>query len=313
MTLPVLAIGDLCVDQILGDFTALPDWGQEVEYSTSDQRLGGNIGNFAVAAQALGLPLTCVGPIGTDENGKWVKARVSELGYDTEYLEEYAQQPTCLTTALLRSDGERLFLTNPGVLAKLEQMIAAFHPPAADAALFTGWCQPPRVSPKSLQTCFDRLRAHSTRIYFDLSWSEESWRQPDQIISVLSQVDVAIMNNDEATALTGQIDPLLATRTLFTPDNQPALLVIKCGKHGAILLEKNESPLRIRGGQASADSHTVGAGDTFNAALLYALETEQLSPAQAVQFACDFAAYAIGAGRSQKLSIDTFQEQRRRA
>ena len=48
------AVGDLTVDVIIPGLSRIPEWGQEIEVGEPMMRLGGNIGNMAVGASALG-------------------------------------------------------------------------------------------------------------------------------------------------------------------------------------------------------------------------------------------------------------------
>lgn len=289
MTQRVIAIGDLSVDQICSHFSALPEWGQEVEYRSREKRLGGNVGNFAVSAKKLGMDLDCLCPIGGDDNGRWIESQLADIGIQNSNLSRYGEEATCVSTALVHVGGERLFFTHAGALGRMQDMLMDYRPPEAVAAIFTGWCQPPRVSPEVLLECFSRLRKNGTNIYFDLSWFDPSWQAPEQVIGVMAHTHTAMMNEDEAEALTGSADPATAANQLFRGDSQPTTLVIKCGRRGAIIKEIDKEPIKIKGVRNRNVSNTVGAGDAFNAAFVYAREYLSLAIEDAASYACKFA------------------------
>lgn len=307
MTARILVIGDLSVDQIYGRFKSLPEWGQETEYTSSEKRLGGNAGNFAAAAHMLDMPTLCIGPIGADEQGAWISDRLDDLGCDTHGLQYFPNDSSCVSTALVRSDGERLFLTHPGALKHLGSMLASYQFPPSDAALFTGWCQPPRIEFNILSECFNQIRRNGTKIYFDLSWSATSWQQPELIKSVLALTHTAMMNSDEAIALTGCQDVEQAAVKMFSSEQQPDQLVIKCGKDGALIRSRNASPVWIKGTPVSSVGHAVGSGDTFNAAFIHACDVEHQNITQAAEFACAFTSYVMSVGRASQPTLRGFK------
>lgn len=175
-----LAIGDLTLDRIMGPFADLPDWGHEVEAACRATRLGGNIGILAVAGKILGLDLICAGPLGADANGAWIRGEIAALGYGTEHLSIIDGAATSETFALVRTDGERAFLTYPGVLRQLGSFVLGADLPSADVAFFSGWCQPPRIATSILLERFSALRARGTAIAMDLCWHAESWRRANR-------------------------------------------------------------------------------------------------------------------------------------
>lgn len=311
MKTKILAIGDFTVDQILGRFSNLPAWGKETEFSSTEYRLGGNSGNFAVAGSAMGLSVECMGPIGQDENGAWIREELTGLGLTHDGLRPYSDKPTCQTTALIRDDGERLFLTNPGVMDHVGSFLAEQKFPKADAAIFSGWCQPPRVSPGVLLECFERLRQQNTTIIFDLNWSDASWIAREQVISTLKWVDVAFMNDAEAEALTGESDPFAACRAIGKWDPCPRVIIVKCGADGAVLKSSDQEPVRIEGIRIESMPNSVGAGDIFNAAFAHDYIAEGRTPELAAKFACEFAAFFLSRPRLNGMAIEEFHAWRR--
>ncbi|MCM2443387.1 carbohydrate kinase family protein [Agrobacterium vitis] len=313
MSIDVLAIGDLTVDQIFGPLRDLPTWGRETEVDTMDVRLGGNTGNFALAGKVLDLNVVCVGPVGKDDNGLWIKNEMEKSGLNTDLLDFRTDSPTSVTTALVREDGERLFITLPGALAKLGQTLRQSRYSDAKIALLSGWCQPPRVAMDILLDAFTRLRTTGTKIAIDLAWSEASWGVRDDVLQILSQVDFALMNSDEAAALSGETDLISAAETISEKLAQSAVLVIKNGEHGALVKERHKPCVIVPIVSMGEPAHAVGAGDCFNAGFFHAVFVQKLDAEAATAFGCDFATWMLVHGREAIVDVSTVSSSRRQA
>ncbi|MBB3594911.1 sugar/nucleoside kinase (ribokinase family) [Rhizobium sp. BK529] len=301
MSTKILAIGDLTIDQIMAPLQDLPRWGEEAEVHDLEIRLGGNTGNFALTANALGLEVACMGPIGRDSNGRWVRAELERHGLTTKHLHVCSDLGTSVSVALVKEDGERLFVTYPGALAHLENMVARGNFPAATYALFSGWCQPPRVAAPVLAACFDRLRARGTTVVIDLAWSEASWLVRDQLFGALSRANIVIMNIDEAAALTGRTDLPAVMESLRAHLGADMMIIVKRGSEGAMLDVPHMSPTNIPAFRVAEPRAAVGTGDSFNAGFLHALAVQRLTPVDAAQFGCDVASWQLMHGRKDRI------------
>jgi sugar/nucleoside kinase (ribokinase family) len=301
MSPTILAIGDVTVDQILGPMPDLPRWGEEIEVAAMERRLGGNIGNFAAAGALLGLDVRCAGPVGADEDGRWLRSELSRLGIDATYLADAPGRRTSLTTALVRDDGERLFITFPGALADLEAFVASAILPQAEVALFSGWCQPPRVAPAVLLDRIGKLRREGATVMLDLAWCEPSWRRRDEVLEALGALDVVLMNQDEARALTDADGPEEAVARLRARVGRRVGFVIKRGAAGAYGVSATDVVGRARSAAIAGPIAAVGAGDGFNAGFIAGLFSRGLSFEASLQLGCDVAGHILRHGRDRAL------------
>lgn len=301
MSVDVLAIGDLTVDQIFGPLSALPAWGQEAEVGAMEVRLGGNTGNFALAAASLGLDVACAGPVGDDAQGAWIRQELARHGLSAAHLDVHPDGATSVTTALVRDDGERLFVTYPGVLGQLAGTVTRGDLPAAELALFSGWCQPPRIAAETLLGAFERLRNAGVKVAIDLAWSDASWTVADDILRVLSRADIALMNQDEARALSGEGDALPAAGLLRKRLGDGVLLLIKCGPAGVVLCEPGAAAIATPAVAVVDPLPAVGTGDSFNAGFLHGLIRQGLGARDAVLFGSAFAAWQLMHGRGMRI------------
>jgi len=107
----IISIGNTCLDIILRYTNRLPQWGTELFLDETEWRLGGQAANFAVACCALGYPSQLVSNVGSDQVGKRLRTELkSENLLNTKFLQT-TKGETGFAVSLLRSDGERLFLT----------------------------------------------------------------------------------------------------------------------------------------------------------------------------------------------------------
>ncbi|MCM2435802.1 carbohydrate kinase family protein [Agrobacterium rosae] len=313
MSVDILAIGDLTVDQIFGPLRDLPAWGREAEVETMDVRLGGNTGNFALAGKVLNLDVACLGPVGNDDHGFWIKNEMEISGLNTDLLDFRPNSSTSVTTALVREDGERLFITLPGALTELGETLQQSSYPSAKIALFSGWCQPPRIPTETLLGAFTRLRASGTKVAIDLAWSDASWGVRNDVLDVLSQVDFALMNSDEATAVSGETDLISAAEKISEKLAQSAVLVIKNGERGALVKERYKPCVTVPMVSIGEPAHAVGAGDCFNAGFFHAVVVQKLDAEAAAAFGCDFATLMLVQGREAIVDVSTVSSSRRQA
>jgi sugar/nucleoside kinase (ribokinase family) len=202
---------------------------------------------------------------------------------------------TSQTFAVVRPDGERLLLTQPGALVRLEQMIAERPLPPADVVFLTGWCQPPRVSARLLVDCLTRWRSEGRQLVFDLSWADTSWKRRDDVLMVLSRTDWALLDEEELVALTGKTDLETAMAVLRGEISQspetPVGIVVKRGAAGAAIVCRSD--ISFVRAPTVRTTDTVGAGDLFNAGLLHALYAMRQVPLLAARFATTFASLSL--------------------
>lgn len=317
MPLTMVGMGDLTVDSLLLGIDRLPGWGQEVEFPRLERRLGGCVGNLARGAAALGVNLTCCGPVGQDAEGEFVAAQLAALGCGTAGVWPVPGLPTSQTFAVVRRDGERMFLTLPGALEKLEEMLVTQPLPPGEVVLLSGWCQPPRVAVSLLTDQIARWRAEGRMVAFDVSWSDQSWERAPDVARTLACVDLVFLNSDELLALTRNdteeagMSRLLEMLAAAAPGQTPGV-ILKQGSRGARLAWAGEHwavpahPVRAL--------ETVGAGDLFDVAFLYARFGRDEPPETALEFAVTYAGLALelagGALPSASEALDRMQARR---
>ena len=84
---------------------------------------------------------------------------------------------------------------------------------------------------------------------------------PGELKEVLKRVDVIMINDEEATDLTGKTDLLAAVDQIYTLG--PKNIVIKKGQHGAMLFRDNGEMFSLPAYPVRKVVDPTGAGDTF--------------------------------------------------
>lgn len=267
----LLIVGDVGLDLVLGPVDQMPAIGTEALVDRAEIRNGFSAANSALAVRHLGRACQLVGAIGDDDLGRSLVERLT--GIDTR-LFVTPGRATTLTVALVRGDGERSFLTTRGHLEAIgwDEIIARVDPADdGDIALLTGFFLLPGMRPaygEHLQT----LRALGYRIAVDTGWPPEGWT-PEvraEVTNWLPLCDLILLNEIEVLGL-GQDARVEASLIQIAGHMAPGgVAVAKLGAQGAAAVTGGEV---VRGSApAVAVFDSVGAGDSFNAAFLAALQ-----------------------------------------
>jgi len=261
----LILAGNASVDLLLGAVEAWPTVGTEVLAERFEWRVGGMLGNAALASIGLGVPTTLVWDVGDDVLGGWLGEALAAAGSPPRIL----PGATSVTVGIVHPGGERTFVSHLGHLARsepdaLERAVDDAAP--GDLLLVGGSFLLPRWRP-ALPGVLAAARARGVVTALDTGWPTEGWTDAvrRELTDALTHVDLYLPNLDEARGLTGlavdpsdllrAVDALVAGRT-----------VLKLGADGAAYLDGG------RAQRASAPTvvpvDTVGAGDTFAAALV---------------------------------------------
>jgi sugar/nucleoside kinase (ribokinase family) len=261
--------GVLCTGNIVLDLLVRPvdeiQWGGTRWVDAITQSLGGNGANTSAALGKLGVPVTLIGAVGDDAMGQAALARLRECSVDTSAIQTLAAG-TATTVALVRSDGTRAFLHQPGVSLLLYADPVPFAPGAATrfhvgnpfAILHLR-----SAAPALLKRAKDAALATS----LDTAWdSKGEWMSV--LAPCLPLVDLLFLNEDEARMLTASTEPQQIAQRLRAAG--ASTIVLKRGGLGCSVFD---GPDRIDvPGFAVEVVDTTGAGDCFAGGFLAALQ-----------------------------------------
>lgn len=240
------------------DRESLPVLGQEV-YASNFAINPGGIFNISSALSRLGLRVGLKAQLGTDIFSRFIAERMEGSGLSLDLI-SWIERPKPVITAGVSFPHDRLFISYaapddelpPDPLITVEDL--------------------DRYRPRTLFTyggegveAFREARRRGILVYLDTFWSPDHLRS-SYLREVLAEVDLAAPNLPEALEMTGAPDAETALDVLSEWCPCP---VIKLGSQGCIAACRGER-YRVPAIEVKA-VETTGAGDNFNAGLIYGL------------------------------------------
>lgn len=272
---PLAVIGNVNVDLILGPTTPWPKAGTEITVEHDELRVGGQAGNTGLAWQALGVDFEIAANVGSDQFGQWLREAFGERAA----LWPAHGDRTTLSVGITHPDGERTFFTTRGHLPDFS--LADVHAVldgkqlAGGYALLCGSFLTPLLAGDHGEL-FDWAHARGIKVVLDTGWPPDGWTEANCAVTRawLSRCDSALLNEVEATTLTGIAAPAEAARALLSVMPDCAIVVVKCGPDGAIAIGPDNEVVSTFAPKVTVVD-TIGAGDVFNAAFLAALAMDR--------------------------------------
>jgi sugar/nucleoside kinase (ribokinase family) len=265
----VISIGNTCLDIILLHTEHLPNWSTEVFFGEARWRSAGQGANFAIASASLGNPTFLVSNTGSDAAAGRIEADLRRLkGLDIRFLRKI-EGPTGFTVSVVRSDGERLFLTFLGhqdafsTKPDQEQIIQTAK--AEDMIHISGYYMLPRLRDELLPL-LHKLRGRDARISFDPGWPPSGFSKSEieNVKAILPHVQYFEPNETELFAMTSKHNITSAVKKVRRWFS--GVLAVKRGYKGSVIFVENK-PLIARAFKIRP-LDTTGAGDVFDAAFL---------------------------------------------
>jgi sugar/nucleoside kinase (ribokinase family) len=262
----LLSIGDANAELAFSPLQQLPRFGQEIVVSQLALRAAGSAANFAICGASLGVKTGFAGRLAVDAFGEVVLKAFRKVNVDTKCLQLAEDSTTGITTAMIRKDGERAFITYQGTIAELDFKVL-------EKCLQTD--TPPRwvhlagyhlLSSLHGKPAIELLRLAQSRgaiTSLDTGWDPAGWSDDTikQVLEILQCVDVFFPNANELKALTGERNPKKGAKILLE-GGAPAL-VVKLGAKGCLLATKQDRHLIPAFDVSVVD--TTAAGDAFDA------------------------------------------------
>ena len=254
----------------------------------NEKKIGGAPLNVALRMKTLGCDVAMISCVGKDNDGEAIINQVKNLGLETDAIMQSESFPTGLVNVTLNERGSATYeIAYPSAWDKIVINDFAKKTVAeADVLIYGSLVCRDEVSRKSLEELLQ------TKVYkvFDVNlrkphYSHEILEQLMHSANFIKFNDEELLEIAEAmhSPFTGLEDNMhfVAEKT-----NVTAMCVTK-GKHGALLMW--EGKLYDNSGYPVEVADTVGAGDSFLAALITSLLTGK-EPQAAIDFAC-----AVGA------------------
>ena len=302
-----LVIGSTTLDLIQSGVTTMPQpRGDEFTVDSLifcaeplQMRFGGNGANSAYVLAQLGAPVALGSAIGCDSAGELLTAPLQAIGVDLQGLLRHPTAATSVTTVISDLAHNRFAFHHAGASHRFAlQDLPSTVVNAATALLISSYTLFLQWRPQGVATLLQQVKAQGGTTALDIGPAIGEPVTLAEIAPFLSDVDYLLANRHELAVCTD-----VAPTTDALVQGMAQLLgagagnvVIKQGADGALIqCSGDAAPTPVPGFPVSAQD-TVGAGDSFNAGFLYAVNQGQDAVA-AVRFANAVAALVVGSQR----------------
>lgn len=311
----IIIAGNLIVD-FVKNIDAYPEEGMLANVRSLSRSIGGCAGNTTIdlAKMASGVPLTCIGRVGDDENGRYIISLLDEQGVDTANISFSTGQATSFTDVMFNMGSkERTFFHGRGANAEFTISHINFDRLSASifhigyALLLDGFDKPDPVYGTVMARALATARAKGMNTSIDVV-SETGDRFRDVVIPSLKYCDYAVMNEIEAGRIT-RIEPRDQSGKIDESRLRQIcekMLELGVGKLAVVHMPELGCAMDASGNYYAVGScrlpegyikGTVGAGDAFCAGMLLAIYMEW-DISKAIRFAHAAAACCLSAENS---------------
>lgn len=248
-------------------------------FPDGSMRAGGSPFNVAIGLARLGARVALATRISGDDGGALLRATMAREGVDLRFLSP-SSSPTPTARVALAADGTPSYSFTG--LADLDLPVPAR---TGDVSCFhTGSYA--LVAPRSSAALLDRfadlppnvLRSLDPNVRLSMEPSLERWRTA--VAGFAARADILKVSEEDIRALAGGNADVDSIASGWLSD-RCALVALTRGERGATLFSRRHG--RIDGAARSVDVvDTVGAGDSFQAALLAGLSDDGIRSSAAL-------------------------------
>lgn len=273
----LVLVGSVLVDVLLY-VERVPERGGDTLAQRSVLTTGGGY-NVLVGATRLALPSAYAGRVGDGPMGARVLADLTVASIPL-LLERAVGEDTGFDVGLVEPDGERRFVTSPGVESRLRPAdLTRIEVRPGDAVYVSGYDLLYPVSGAALEGWLPALPEDALLVVDPGPLAAEIPRE--RLRRVLARTDLLSLNAREATLLTG-VDTLPeAAAQLVKRIALGGWVVERAGADGCWLATHGYGAAHVAARVARAVVDTTGAGDAHVAALLARLAAGDDMPAAA--------------------------------
>lgn len=215
----LLVIGTVAFDEI------------ETPFGSSGRIIGGAATYVSLAASWFRSNIHLVSVIGEDFPEEGIK-HFHNRGIHTDGLQVKAGQKSFFWKGRYRAD-----MNSRDTLDTQLNVLADFDPVVPDAAKNAEYLMLGNLMPSLQNKVLEQMNQRPRLVVMDTMnfWMDTAW---DDLMHVLTKVDVLTINDEEARQLSGEFSLVKAARKILSMG--PRYLVIKKGENGALLFHKNE-------------------------------------------------------------------------
>lgn len=225
----------------------------ETPFGKTDKIVGGAATFASLAASYLYNNIKIIGVVG-DDFGKENIKKLSVRGIDTEGLQIKKGEKSFFWSGKYHND-----MNSRDTLVTELNVLENFDPIVPESYQDCEYLLLGNLTPSVQSTTLNRLKNKPKLVVLDTMnfWMDVAL---NDLLTVLKQVDVLTINDEEARQLSGEYSLVKAAAKILTMG--PKYLIIKKGEHGALLFGENQIFSAPALPLAEVFDPT-GAGDTF--------------------------------------------------
>jgi len=263
----VSIIGNINADVIARPVDRLPPPGTERTVESIELRVGGAAAIAALCLAALGVSPELVGSVGDDPVGKLLLEQLVAGGVSVEGV-TVTPGTTSICIATETKDQDRSFLIAPGSHQPLSTHRIPDSALSAGYVLVCGYFLLPALR-GAVAAILREVRAQDGETFLDTGWDPGGWSSETkgEVLGLLPWVDAFLPNELEVTTIAGEQDVCDAGWALQARSG--SWCIIKRGSGGSSALGPGRRELAVAAPAVDA-LDTTGAGDAFNAGILWA-------------------------------------------
>jgi len=296
--LDVVGLGEVCIDWTIY-VEKFPEIDEKIFVKEYGKFVGGVTANFLVAFSRLGGRAGFLGGVGEDENGRLVFEALNKEKIDLKHLKVWKGRRTALNVVIVDGKGRKCIYQDPFLMYNV--------PDPEDVT--------EEYLSKSLHVHTTAIKVESAVKAFKVAYKLGLTTSLDlekhvadyglePLKNVLKYTTILMPNKLGIRALTGERDLVKAARKIMKYG--PEVVVITRGGKGSIVVTGSGTTSVPAFKVRVVD--TTGAGDTFNAAFIYAITVKKWDYEKSMIFAN--AAAALKCTRPGAQSSPTIEEVR---
>ncbi|HHW93114.1 MAG TPA: carbohydrate kinase family protein [Clostridiaceae bacterium] len=233
--------------------------------------VAGGPANVLIVAARLGLRVALLGTVGDDYLGHFILSEYKNEGISTEHIRQVAGYKTHQVFVLVDDLGEHAYISmiDNEIHANIEQIRNSID--KVKALCLTGYTMVSQGSVEKNRSAVQYAKETGKLVFFDPGPMIPAV-DPVLMADVISLSDYIALNRDEAFLLTGENTLSEAGKTLSKRTS--GRVIIKDGAEGCYLFSDNKNnavSTRHYPGFPASFLDSTGAGDSFMAALMYAV------------------------------------------
>ncbi|HIQ03662.1 MAG TPA: carbohydrate kinase family protein [Desulfurococcales archaeon] len=262
----IVVYGDINID-IVFYVNKLPKG--DIAVSAKSMRIahGGVGGNIAVALSRLGLNVELVGAIGCDILGSEALSTLKSENVGVRFVDRVSEESTGVMVVIVLPDGSRTIIGYRGAnsLANPDKLIGELNNPVAHVHI-SGYMA---LNSNGLENII-KLARWGKRLNATVSLDLEgiALEKPHVISKLKGLIDYVFLNRDELNHIVSVGDVREGAKTVYEAMELKALF-LKMGARGSIVVT-DDRVLEVKPFKVKAID-TTGAGDAFNAGVIYGL------------------------------------------